>query len=64
MKLLTGKVAIFTGASRGIGRAIAKGSGKDVAAVVVNYSQSQEAANEVMTHIQQLDGQAMGCTWA
>jgi len=41
---LQGKVAIVTGAGRGIGRAIALGYGREGAAVVVNYSRSRESA--------------------
>jgi 3-oxoacyl-[acyl-carrier protein] reductase len=41
MASLAGKVAIVTGASRGIGRAIAERFAQDKAAVVVNYSQSE-----------------------
>jgi len=59
MKPLAGKVAIVTGASRGIGRAIAERLGKDGAVVVVNYSQNQESANEVVSQIQSLEGQAI-----
>lgn len=59
MKPLTGKVAIVTGASRGIGRAIAERLGKDGATVVVNYNQSQASADEVVAEIQSFDGQAI-----
>jgi 3-oxoacyl-[acyl-carrier protein] reductase len=59
MKPLTGKVGIVTGASRGIGRAIAERLGTDGASVVVNYSQNKESADEVVKNIQALGGQAI-----
>ena len=43
MASLTGKVAIVTGSSRGIGRAIAERFAADDASVVVNYARSAEA---------------------
>jgi 3-oxoacyl-[acyl-carrier protein] reductase len=59
MAALTGKVAIVTGASRGIGRAIAERFARDGAAVVVNYSQSANQAKEVVTTIESQGGQAV-----
>lgn len=59
MAALTGKVAIVTGASRGIGRAIAERFARDGAAVVVNYSQSANQAKEVVTTIESQGGQAL-----
>jgi len=57
--MLTGKVALVTGASRGIGRAIALKLAGLGAAVAVNYSSSPEAANEVVGIIEQEGGQAI-----
>ena len=51
MASLVGKIAIVTGASRGIGRGIAERLGQDGATVVVNYSGSQQEAEEVVTAI-------------
>jgi 3-oxoacyl-[acyl-carrier protein] reductase len=53
-----GKVAVVTGASRGIGRAIAQKLGAEGAKVVVNYASSPEAAEEVVQAIQAGGGQA------
>ena len=50
-KDLSGKVALVTGASRGIGKAIALHLGELGAEVVVNYSSSDEKANEVIEKI-------------
>jgi 3-oxoacyl-[acyl-carrier protein] reductase len=49
---LKDKVAVITGSSRGIGRAIAEAYGENGASVVVNYSSSQKAAEEVVNKIQ------------
>ena len=48
---LKGKVAVVTGASKGIGAAIAKGLSAAGAAVVVNYSSSTEGADGVVADI-------------
>jgi 3-oxoacyl-ACP reductase-like protein len=48
MSDLKGKVAVVTGASKGIGAAIAKGLSAAGAAVVVNYSSSKEGADRVV----------------
>ncbi len=55
-KVLLGKVALVTGASRGIGRSIALSLGKLGAEVVVNYSSSKEKAEEVVQEIVNLGG--------
>ena len=53
-KCLSGKVALITGASRGIGKAIAISLGKLGAEVIVNYSSSEERAKEVVEQIRSL----------
>ncbi len=55
---LTSKVAVVTGASRGIGRAIALELARRGAAVVVNYNQSAEAAGAVAAEIEAAGGRA------
>ncbi len=52
------KVAIVTGASRGIGKAIAEDLGSRGASVVVNYHSSAEGAEEVVAAIEKSGGQA------
>lgn len=56
---LQGKVAIVTGAGRGIGRSIAIGYAREGASVVVNYSRSAEAAEEVVKCIRAQGGKAI-----
>lgn len=56
--LLEGKVAIVTGASRGIGRAIVEQLAAEGATVVVNYHSSEAAANEVVQTIADQGGNA------
>jgi len=55
---LTGRVAIVTGGSRGIGRAVALELGRRGAAVVVNYNKSPEGADQVVNEIQAAGGKA------
>ncbi|BAC92144.1 SDR family oxidoreductase [Gloeobacter violaceus] len=59
MSSLQGKVAIVTGASRGIGRAIAEGLASKGASVVVNYAGSKDKAREVVQTIEAAGGQAI-----
>ena len=56
---LTGKVAIVTGASKGIGAGIAKALGLAGAAVVVNYASSKDGADRVVKEISQNGGKAI-----
>src|SRR5215470_15611591 len=58
MTALTDKVAIVTGASRGIGKAIALELAKRGATVVVNYNNSPDAANAVVEEIKASGGNA------
>lgn len=55
---LAGKVAIVTGASRGIGRATALALAAEGASVVVNYARSSSAADAVVAEIEALPGNA------
>ena len=56
---LKGKVAIVTGASKGIGAGIAKGLGEAGASVVVNYGSSKTDAERVVNEIKQKGGKAI-----
>ena len=56
--MLNGKVAVVTGASRGIGRQIAISMAKEGAVVIVNYNGSAAKAEEVVKEITEAGGQA------
>lgn len=58
-KRLTGKIAIVTGASKGIGASIAKHLAAEGAAVVVNYASSKEGADRVVAEIARDGGKAI-----
>lgn len=59
MGKLTGKVAVVTGASKGIGAEIAKGLAAEGASVVVNYASSKEGADRVVAEIAAKGGKAV-----
>lgn len=59
MNLLTGKTALVTGASRGIGRAVALKLAQGGAKVIINYSRSDKAANDLAEQIIKDGGSAV-----
>ena len=56
---MEGKVAVVTGASRGIGKAIAVKLASKGATVVINYNGSRERAEEVMNEVESVGGKAV-----
>jgi 3-oxoacyl-[acyl-carrier protein] reductase len=56
---LAGKIALITGAGRGIGRGIALELGKRGASIVVNYSRSSGAADEVVAELAKLGSKSV-----
>ena len=56
---LKDKIALVTGSSRGVGRAVALAYGREGAKVVVNYTSNEKAAIEVVEAIEKMDSQAI-----
>ena len=54
---LKDKIAIVTGASRGIGKFIASSLAKEGALVIINFKEQQKKAQEVLANIKKGDGQ-------
>ncbi len=59
MSRLSGKTAVVTGASKGIGAGIAKGLAAEGAAVIVNYASSKDGADRVVADIKAKGGKAI-----
>ena len=61
--MLKGKIAVVTGASRGIGKAIALELAKEGATVLVNYHGNKEKAEEVVREIEKQGGMGESISW-
>lgn len=59
MNKLSGKIALITGASKGIGRAIAIEFARQGASVIINYSTDGEGAKETLEEVKKLNGYGM-----
>ncbi len=59
MAKFSGKIAVVTGGSRGIGASIAKGLGREGATVVINYNHSREHAEAVVEEIKAMGSSAI-----
>lgn len=56
---LDGKVALVTGSSRGVGKAVALGFAQHGANVIINYTSNQEAADDVVSEVQSMGQSAV-----
>jgi NAD(P)-dependent dehydrogenase (short-subunit alcohol dehydrogenase family) len=61
MRKLDGKIALVTGASKGIGAGIALSLAKEGAAVAVNHASDREGADRVVERIRAAGGKAHRC---
>lgn len=57
--MLEGKIAVVTGASRGIGRAVARRLASEGATVIINYNGSREKAEETLREIEETGGRGV-----